>query len=61
MGIRETGKNAKGETVRLFDAVCGGCHGSVSGHELDVIVTPDALTGASASASQNALPKNIGP
>jgi hypothetical protein len=47
--------------VRLFDAVCGGCHGSVSGHELDISVTPDALTGASSSASQNSDPHNIGP
>ena len=61
MGIRETFVNAKGETVRLFDAVCGGCHGSVSGNELDVTVTPDALTGASASSSLTASPKNIGP
>jgi hypothetical protein len=61
LGIRETFTNASGRTVRLFDAVCGGCHGSVSGQELDVLVTPDALTGASASASQNASPKNIGP
>ncbi len=50
-----------GISQKLFDAVCGGCHGSVSGHELDVAVTADALTGASASASQNASPTNIGP
>ena len=37
----------------LFNAVCGGCHGSVSGSELDVAVTPDALTGASESLSKN--------
>lgn len=61
LGIRETFTNEAGKTVRLFDAVCGGCHGSVSGKELDVIVSPDALTGASASASQNATPVNIGP
>ncbi|MBA3455106.1 MAG: hypothetical protein H0T42_18595, partial [Deltaproteobacteria bacterium] len=41
MGVSET----------LFDAVCAGCHGSVSGSELDVQVTPDALTGASTSMS----------
>ena len=46
LGIRE----------ELFDAVCGGCHGSISGSELDVVVTPDALTGASASLSQYAAP-----
>lgn len=43
----------------LFDAVCGGCHGSVSGSELDVVVTPDALTGASESLSKNASPTQI--
>jgi hypothetical protein len=45
----------------LFDAVCAGCHGSVSGHEVDVRVSPDALTGASASISANASPVSIGP
>lgn len=46
-----------GETISmgiseaLFDEVCGGCHGSVSGSELDVQVSPDALTNASRSAS----------
>jgi hypothetical protein len=61
LGIRETITNAAGDDVRLFDAVCGGCHGSVSGRELDVLVTPDALTGASQSLSQNADPTTIGP
>ncbi len=41
-----------GISEELFDAVCGGCHGSVSGSELDVSVTPDALTGASESMSK---------
>jgi mono/diheme cytochrome c family protein len=44
----------------LFNAVCGGCHGSVSGIELDIAVTPDALTGASASMSATASPTSIG-
>lgn len=35
----------------LHNAICGGCHGSITGSELDVAVTPDALTGASASTS----------
>lgn len=61
MGIRETVKNSAGKTVHLFDAVCGACHGSVTGNELDVIVTPDALTGASQSLSQSSEPKIIGP
>ena len=35
----------------LFDAVCGGCHGSITGSELDVRIEADALTGASQSLS----------
>ena len=50
MGISQT----------LFDAVCGGCHGSVSGKELDIGVSPDALTGASQSASVGATAASIG-
>ncbi|HUS31949.1 MAG TPA: hypothetical protein VMZ53_25785, partial [Kofleriaceae bacterium] len=60
MGVRETITNAAGQTVNLFDAICAGCHGSVSGRELDVSVSADALTGASASASQTADPTTIG-
>ncbi|MBC8131999.1 MAG: hypothetical protein H7X95_03385, partial [Deltaproteobacteria bacterium] len=37
----------------LFNGVCGGCHGSITGEELDVAVTPDALTGASVSRSRD--------
>jgi hypothetical protein len=36
----------------LFDGVCGGCHGSIDGPELDVVVNPDALTAASISLSR---------
>ncbi|HWB73322.1 MAG TPA: hypothetical protein VG755_00175 [Nannocystaceae bacterium] len=36
----------------LFDGVCGGCHGSIEGPELDVVVNPDALTAASISLSR---------
>jgi hypothetical protein len=50
MGISQT----------LFDAVCGGCHGSVTGHELDIAVTPDALTGASQSLSAGSAPTPVG-
>jgi hypothetical protein len=60
MGVRETTTNTAGNTVQLFDAVCGGCHGSVSGRELDIVVTPDALTGASQSISQLAQPNKLG-
>ncbi len=50
-----------GIVERLFDAVCGGCHGTVSGRELDVFVTPDALTGASESASRDSAPQRVLP
>ena len=50
-----------GVSEKLFDAICAGCHGSVSGHELDVSVSPDALTGASQSLSATADPIVIGP
>ncbi|HEX2549993.1 MAG TPA: hypothetical protein VHK64_00240, partial [Nocardioidaceae bacterium] len=42
----------------LFNNICGGCHGSISGSELDVAVSADALTGASVSMSRNLSPKN---
>jgi mono/diheme cytochrome c family protein len=41
----------------LFNGICAGCHGSISGQELDVAVTADALTGASASASRFRAPE----
>ena len=43
----------------LFNNICGGCHGSLGGSELDVVVSPDALTGASVSASRNQVPKSL--
>ncbi|MEY4577390.1 MAG: hypothetical protein RL701_2093, partial [Pseudomonadota bacterium] len=38
----------------LFNGVCGGCHGSVSGRELDVVVNPDVLTSASITLADDA-------
>ncbi|HEX2690563.1 MAG TPA: hypothetical protein VHN14_28300, partial [Kofleriaceae bacterium] len=49
-----------GVSESLFNAVCAGCHGSISGHEIDVGVTADALTGASASRSATSDPVSIG-
>ena len=43
----------------LFNPICGGCHGSVTGAELDVAVSPDALTGASVSLSRNPVAKAL--
>ena len=50
-----------GVQENLFDHVCAGCHGSVSGREIDVGVSADALTGASESASLDSDPVNVGP
>ena len=63
--MREEHQLGPGETITfgivepLFDAVCGGCHGTVSGREIDVFVTPDALTGASRSLSYESAPKDL--
>jgi hypothetical protein len=43
----------------VFNPICGGCHGSLTGSELDVAVSPDALTGASVSASRDLVPKQL--
>jgi len=48
-----------GPPRKLFNAICGGCHGSLQGPEVDVAVSADALTGASMSLSRDPgiLPK----
>ncbi len=43
----------------LFNNICGGCHGSISGSELDISVNADALTGASVSLSRDAVPQAL--
>jgi hypothetical protein len=43
----------------LYNGICAGCHGSISGQELDIAVTADALTGASVSASRDSAPKPL--
>jgi hypothetical protein len=43
----------------VFNNICGGCHGSLSGAELDVAVSADALTGASISQSRYADPQQL--
>jgi hypothetical protein len=39
----------------FFDGLCAGCHGSVSGRELDVAVSVDVLTSASRTAASDEL------
>ncbi|MEZ4338939.1 MAG: hypothetical protein R3B82_20170 [Sandaracinaceae bacterium] len=41
---------------RFFNSVCGGCHGSISGRELDVGIDLDVLTGASVNIARDAPP-----
>ncbi|HMJ15679.1 MAG TPA: hypothetical protein VK524_29885 [Polyangiaceae bacterium] len=54
-----------GEVVRqgfrrsMFNGLCGGCHGSVSGFESDNAVKPDILTRASEVAARTALPTDL--
>lgn len=63
--MREEHQVGAGEVItpgvprKLFNGVCGGCHGSVSGKDIDIAVTPDALTGASVSLSRERPPKAL--
>jgi hypothetical protein len=57
MGVGEV--ITPGVPRKLFNAVCGGCHGSITGKELDVAVSVDALTGASVSLSRDLEPKAL--
>lgn len=62
---RESTQYYPGERVRqgfrrsLFDGLCAGCHGSVSGVEMDSAVTPDVLTRASDVAARTVIPKDL--
>lgn len=51
------GERAKASFRRqLFDSNCGGCHGSISGREVDVHLMPDAITEASRVIAIEATP-----
>jgi hypothetical protein len=53
---------SRGVPQKFFNSVCGGCHGSVSGKELDIAIDPDALTGASVSVSRDSSQvQSVGP
>jgi hypothetical protein len=45
---------------RFFNGLCGGCHGSLSGRELDVAVDVDVLTGASRTMAYDDAPVSFG-
>jgi hypothetical protein len=54
-----------GEVVRqgfrspLFNGVCAGCHGSISGYEADISINPDILTQASRVEARDARPDDL--
>jgi hypothetical protein len=54
-----------GEVVRqgfrreLFNGLCGGCHGSVSGMENEIAVNPDILTQASSVQARDVAPTDL--
>jgi hypothetical protein len=50
---------SQGFRRELFNGMCGGCHGSISGKELDVAVDIDALTRASQTMAVDKLPTNL--
>lgn len=44
---------------RFFNGLCAGCHGSISGRELDVAVDIDVLTSASHTEARSAAPTSF--
>ena len=44
---------------KFFNGLCGGCHGSVSGREMELAVKPDILTQASQVAARDATPADL--
>jgi hypothetical protein len=44
---------------KFFNGLCGGCHGSVSGREMELAVKPDILTQASQVAARDAQPADL--
>jgi hypothetical protein len=63
--MREEHQLGPGESIapgvprKLFNGVCAGCHGSLSGRDPDIAVTADALTGATASLSHDTPAKTL--
>lgn len=54
------GERAKGSFRRgLFDGNCGGCHGAVSGKEVDIHLRPDLVTQASAAVAIGGIPVDL--
>jgi len=45
---------------RLFNGMCAGCHGSITGYELDIAVDVDVLTSASEDIARRKAPTQLG-
>ncbi len=43
----------------LFNALCRGCHGSISGYESDISINPDILTQASRVQARDERPDDF--
>jgi len=50
----------QGFQENFFNGLCGGCHGSVSGHEVDLALQPDILTQASRVQARDGAGSVIG-
>jgi hypothetical protein len=65
MTLREEFQAYPGERMRQsfrreqFNGMCGGCHGSITGFELDVAVDVDALTHASEVVARDVKPVDL--
>jgi hypothetical protein len=46
---------------RFFNTACGGCHGSITGRELDIAIDVDIVTGASLTEARGAEPHDLRP
>ena len=44
---------------RFFNGLCGGCHGAITGRELDIAVNIDVLTSASVTDAYQATPTDL--
>ncbi len=52
-------RSNQGFQRRFFNGMCGGCHGSITGRELDIAVDVDVLTSASRTAAYDDSPTDL--
>jgi hypothetical protein len=49
----------QGFRAPLFNGLCAGCHGSISGYDTDISINPDILSQASQVEAKNRTPTNL--